>query len=89
MNNFLCRSALSKFAEKEEIGKIFTLVAFAQCTEKFIGVPLTTAVFNATLDIDPGIVFYFMAFLMVPVFAISLYLDLIFRLPNCSQEPRE
>ena len=86
MNNFLCRSALSKFAEKEEIGKIFTLIAFAQCSEKFIGVPLTTAMFNATLDIDPGIVFYFMAFLMVPVFAISLYLDLILRLPDYSDK---
>ena len=42
--------------------------------------------FNATLDIDPGIVFYFMAFLMVPVFAISLYLDLILRLPDYSDK---
>ena len=38
-----------------------------------------TSLFNATLDIDPGITFYLMAFLTLPAFAISLYLDVMFR----------
>ena len=72
-------------SEKEEIGKIFTLIAFAQCLMPLVGVPLMTALFNATLDIDPGIVFYLMALLSLPAFAISLYLDLILRLLNFSK----
>ena len=76
------RAAVSKLSEKEEIGKIFTLIAFAQSLMPLTGVPLMTALFNATLDIDPGIVFYLMALLSLPAFAISLYLDLVFRLSN-------
>ena len=70
---------MSKLSEREEIGKIFTLIAFAQCLMPLVGVPLMTSLFNATLDIDPGITFYLMAFLTLPAFAISLYLDVMFR----------
>ena len=73
------RAAVSKLSEKEEIGKIFTLIAFAQCLMPLVGVPLMTSLFNATLDIDPGIVFYLMALVSLPAFAISLYLDIIMR----------
>ena len=72
-------------SEKEEIGKIFTLIAFAQCLMPIVGVPLMTALFNATLDIDPGIAFYLLAMLSLPAFAISLYLDLVFRSTNFSK----
>ena len=89
MDNVLFyRAAVSKFSEKEEIGKIFTLISFAQSLMPLTGVPLMTALFNATLDIDPGIVFYLMAFLSVPAVALSLYMDLIFRSCNFSYGSR-
>ena len=73
-------------AEKDEIGKIYTLIAFAQSLMPLIGVPLVTMLFNATLEIDSGIVFYFLGALSVPAFGICLYLDVIFVGQNILKE---
>ena len=72
------RSVLSKLAEKDEIGKIYTLIAFAQSLMPLIGVPLVTMLFNATLEIDSGITFYVLSALSLPAIGISLYLDITF-----------
>ena len=69
---------ISKLAEKDEIGKIYTLIAFAQSLMPLMGVPLVTMLFNSTLDIDSGIVFYFLGALSIPALGISLYLDMTF-----------
>ena len=69
---------ISKLAEKDEIGKIYTLIAFAQSLMPLMGVPLVTMLFNSTLDIDSGIVFYFLGALSLPALGISLYLDMTF-----------
>ena len=74
-------------AEKDEIGKIYTLIAFAQSLMPLMGVPLVTMLFNSTLDIDSGIVFYFLGALSIPALGISLYLDIIFTKLNITMNP--
>ena len=74
-------------AEKDEIGKIYTLIAFAQSLMPLMGVPLVTMLFNSTLDIDSGIVFYFLGALSLPALGISLYLDIIFTKLNITMNP--
>ena len=69
---------------KDEIGKIYTLIAFAQSLLPLMGVPLLTILFNATLEIDSGITFYFLSALSVPALCISLYLEITFVRQNIS-----
>ena len=78
---------ISKLAEKDEIGKIYTLIAFAQSLMPLMGVPLVTMLFNSTLDIDSGMVFYFLGALSIPALGISLYLDIIFTKLNIMMRP--
>ena len=78
---------ISKLADKDEIGKIYTLIAFAQSLVPLMGVPLVTMLFNRTLDVDSGIVFYFLGALSLPALGISLYLDIIFTKQNITMKP--
>ena len=67
----------SKLVEKNEIGQILTLVAFVQYLMPIGGGPAITAIFNNTLEIDPGLVFYILALINIPALVIPLYLDLL------------
>ena len=67
----------SKLVEKNEIAQILTLVAFVQYLMPIAGGPAVTAVFNHTLEIDPGLVFYILALINIPALFIPLYLDLL------------
>ena len=71
------RSMASKLVEKNEIGQILTLVAFVQYLMPIAGGPAITAIFNNTLEIDPGLVFYILALINIPALIIPLYLDLL------------
>jgi hypothetical protein len=69
----------SKLVERAEIGKIFSLIAFAQFIMPIFAAPAMTSVFNATLDIDPGIAFYGISAVNLPALTLCLYLDLLQR----------
>ncbi len=69
----------SKLVDRDEIGSIFSLISFFEALIPLFMAPTTTAIFNATLDIDSGIVFYFMAALNVAALPLCLYLDILWK----------
>ncbi len=69
----------SKIVAKDEIGSVFSLTGFAESLMPLMTAPLVTALFNATLNIDPGIVYYCLTGLNVLAMPICLYLDLLWR----------
>ncbi len=70
---------LSKLLDKDEVGKMFSLLGFAESLVPVAGSPAITLIFNHTLDVDPGVAFYCLAALGVCVLPITLYLDLLWR----------
>ena len=67
----------SKLVEKNEIAQILALIAFVQYLIPIAGGPLITLIFNRTLTMDPGLIYYSLALMTTPAFAIPLYLDLL------------
>ena len=67
----------SKLVEKNEIAQILALIAFVQYLIPIAGGPLITLIFNRTLTMDPGIIYYSLALITTPAFAIPLYLDIL------------
>ena len=67
----------SKLVEKNEIAQILTLIAFVQYLIPVVGGPLITLIFNHTLGMDPGLIYYALALVNTPAFIIPLYLDIL------------
>ena len=67
----------SKLVEKNEIAQILALIAFVQYLIPIAGGPLITLIFNQTLTMDPGVIYYTLALITTPAFAIPLYLDIL------------
>ena len=54
----------SKLVEKNEIAQILALIAFVQYLIPIAGGPLITLIFNRTLTMDPGVIYYTLALMI-------------------------
>lgn len=74
--NVAIRSHVSKIVPKEEISRIFSLIATIEAFVPFLGTFYQTAIFNWTINQYPSFVFHFTSFLLFIPLIIFILIDL-------------
>ncbi|KAG8197164.1 hypothetical protein JTE90_011324 [Oedothorax gibbosus] len=68
LSRFLIRTIISKLADKDELGRVFSFLATCEAILPMFGSILVTKVFNATLDTFPNVTYMMtVGFLILPM----------------------
>ena len=66
------RSAVSKLVEPEEVGKIFTIIGVLEAVMSLVAKPLFGFIYQATLDILPGLWLVILSTLLVITLVLAI-----------------
>jgi hypothetical protein len=81
------RSLMSKSIEKDEVGKVFSLLAIMASLAPVAGNPIFRQLYNKTLNYFPGAIFLLYGAILMVSAAINLYL--YFKKQEFRTEPEE
>ena len=69
------RSKLSKIVNKDELGKVFSLVSTFETTAPTISSLIYTTIFSFSINFYPGLVFHFSALFLIIPFVSMMWID--------------